>query len=713
MKQHTDISQIPDLHDRQDIQELERKILAFRNGVMHEDRFRHYRLTRGVYGQRQTGVQMFRTKIPFGRLTADQLVRIADLAEQHTNGNLHLTTRQNIQLHHIKLEDTPAIWAALAETGVNAREACGNTVRNFTASATAGIDPEEPFDVTPYAYSAYKFFLRNAICQDMGRKIKIAFSSSNKDSAYTYFHDFGFIPRIDAATGTHGFKVVVGGGLGAQSLVALTAYEFLAGDQIIPFLAAAIRVFDRYGERQKRFKARLKFLVQELGLEEFLRLVDSEKAGLISLVFPIEEYDEMSNENKTAPGEEIPFDLPAYDTWRSTSVFEQKQRGWNGIHIRVPLGNLQANEARAVASIAKEFAADDIRITVNQGLLLRFVAPENLPAVFNRLHLIGLARPGFGSTVDVTACPGTDTCNLGVTNSTGLAQILEELIANEFPELISEKDIQIKISGCMNSCGQHMGAQIGFHGSSIKVGKDVLPAMQVVLGGGVDHNGVGNVAEKIIKIPTKRIPQAVRDVLNFYRENKLPAESFNDHFNRQGKHAFYELLKPLGSATNLISEDFRDWGQDNSEGYVRAIGVGECAGVSYDLVSAIILDAHEKISLAQQSFQADQFGDCLYHSYTAFVIAAKALLLHREIMCNTHIGIIRDFQKEYGADPFFALTILFEEYVLSFNKVTPTQELADAYLDEAIRFVQNADSYRTKATSAVEDALVVNAYYKA
>ena len=258
---------------RKDILELQANIRAFRKGEFPEERFRHYRLTRGVYGQRQQGVQMFRTKIPFGKLTADQLIAIANTSEKYATGNLHLTTRQNIQYHYVKLEDSPAVWTALAQAGVTAREACGNTVRNLTASAKAGIDPDELFDVSPYVQASFEYFLRNPICQDMGRKIKPAFSSSDKDSAFTYFHDFGFIPRIKIENGEEirGFKVVVGGGLGAQSMVAKTAYEFLHEDEIIPFMEAGIRVFDRYGERKTRMKARLKFLIKKIGLENYLQ----------------------------------------------------------------------------------------------------------------------------------------------------------------------------------------------------------------------------------------------------------------------------------------------------------------------------------------------------------------------------------------------------------------------------------------------------------
>src|SRR5690606_1169497 len=258
-----------------------------------EYKFKTNRQTSGVYGQRQLGVQMLRIKIPYGRLTGEQLIRIADVSEEYTNGNLHTTTRQNIQLHFVHLEDTPEMWAKMEEKGITVKEACGNTVRGITGSALAGIDPDELFDVSPYAESVFQYFLRNPVNQEMGRKNKIGFSSSDKDTGYTYFQDFGFIPRIKVVDGkeVRGFKVVIGGGLGAQPYIAPTAYEFLEEDQVIPFIEAGLRVFDGYGEREKRFKARMKFLLDEkrgLGLEGFMNLVEIERTAIAHESYPID-----------------------------------------------------------------------------------------------------------------------------------------------------------------------------------------------------------------------------------------------------------------------------------------------------------------------------------------------------------------------------------------------------------------------------------------
>ena len=462
--------------DKIDILELEKRIQKFREGLIDEERFKLYRLTRGVYGQRQLGVQMFRIKIPYGSLNSEQLIRIADVSDKYATGNLHLTTRQDIQLHYVKLDDSPSVWTELAEKKITAREACGNTVRNVTASAEAGIDPLEPFDVAPYAHAVAHYFMRNPICQEMGRKIKPAFSSSNRDTALTFMHDFGFIPKINEKV--RGFKVVIGGGLGAQAMFAHTAFEFLPEDQLIPFLEAALRIFDRYGEREKRHKARLKFLIKDLGVDHFLQLVEDEKRSLGFSTYPIEtEQIKVIPPLNFIPKITAVKNREKFDKWIITNTFEQKQKGFYGVYIKVFLGDLSSEKARYLARIVRKYAADDIRITISQNILLRYVREEHLSELFTILDGYGFAEPGYDSIADITACPGTDTCNLAVTNSTGLAGVLETMLKVEYPELLLEQHIKIKISGCMNACGQHMIANIGFHGSSIKKQALVIPAM--------------------------------------------------------------------------------------------------------------------------------------------------------------------------------------------------------------------------------------------
>ena len=694
-----------------DLVELKDKISKFKNNEIPEERFKAFRLARGVYGQRQQGVQMFRLKLPFGKITPDQLETIANLSEKYTNGNLHFTTRQNIQLHYVKLEDTPEMWEALEKVGVTTREACGNTVRNVTASPFAGIDANEPFDVAPHSQAVFEYFLRNPICQDMGRKIKMAFSSSEEDSAFTFIHDFGFIPKVK--DGQRGFKVIVGGGLGAQAFMGLVAYEFLPENQIIPFIEAGLRVFDRYGERERRHKARLKYLIEPkkgIGLDAFMELVEEERKAIANKSYEIDEHlvkQDIPQNDREPVIESIEDE--EYKTWFETNVQEQKQAGFYSVKVRIPLGNLDAERARKLAELTRNWASNDIRIALNQGVILKFVKLEHVPSVYQGLKELNLSNPGFDTLADVTACPGTDTCNLGVTNSTSLALVLEEMIRDEFPHLVDESNIKIKISGCMNSCGQHMVANIGFHGSSIKYDGKVAPAQQVVIGGGVEDGGTTFIAEKVIKIPTKRIPDTVRTLLLDYEANAEESEYFNEYFRRQGKMYFYDLLKSLADPSTLSAEGFQDWGY--TDDFVPEIGVGECAGVMLDLVGTIFNDARERLDSGREALEVERWADAIYYAYNGFIIGAKATLLDNDIQCNTHKGIIEDFQKHIVDEGLVSLPTSFSELVLQINKHEPSEEFATRFYNQAVEFLNGVIALRDSSTEV--DKLVINEFYKA
>ncbi len=708
------MSELLSKESKADVLELQDKIERFKRGEIPEERFKAFRLTRGVYGQRQADVQMFRLKLPYGKISSDQLRTIAGLSEKYTNGKLHFTTRQNIQLHYIKLVDTPEIWEELESSGLTARESCGNTVRNITASPFAGIDPEEPFDVSPYVQAVFEYFLRNPVCQDMGRKIKMAFSASERDAAFTYIHDFGFIPKIE--DGVRGFKVVVGGGLGAQPFVAETAYDFLPAGQVIPFIEAGLRVFDRYGEREKRQKARLKYLIDPkkgIGLDEFLRLVEEEKTSLPYKTYEIEAQDKEFEQPLHYNVSTIKLsDQQAFELWRETNTFQQKQSDYYGVTVRIPLGNISAAVARSLATIAENYATNDIRITVNQGILFRFVPEENLQFIYSELHLLGLHQPGFDTLADVTACPGTDTCNLAVTDSTHISLVLEDLIRDEYPHLVAESNIKIKISGCMNSCGQHMIANIGFHGSSIKSEGKVAPAMQVVLGGGVDRDGKGFVAEKVIKVPTKRIPNVVRTLLEEYELNAEEGEYFNDFFQRKGKIYFYDLLKHLSDNSTFRDEDFQDWGKQVD--FLPEIGVGECAGVMLDLVGTILQDSEDHLLKSKKALVDNEWASAIYSAYNSLVIGAKAILLGEDVRCNTHKGIINDFQEKIYAADLIRLDRPYDELVLQINKHEPTEAFAYSYVDQANDFLRKIVDFRkSKQVVLNDDQVVVSSHYKA
>ncbi len=678
----------------QDIIALEKKIRLFRDGKIDDEKFRSLRLARGIYGQRQPGVQMVRIKLPFGRITTKQLRRIADISDEYASSNLHATTRQDIQIHFVSLDRTPELWAKLEKDEITLREACGNTVRNITASPTAGIDPKELFDISPYAYETFKYFLRNPICQEMGRKFKIAFSSSEEDTAYTFIHDLGFIPRIE--NGRRGFKVVIGGGLGANPYLAQTAFEFLDADQLIPFTESTLRVFDRFGERNRRMKARLKFLLDEIGLPELMKLIEEERIALKNKVYPID-YDAYPDPN-------IPDFVPTYaievsneakyQQWLDTNVITQKQEGFFGVYVKLPLGNLSSDRARRFADIVDSFASNELRITVNQGYLIRFVRPEVLRHLFFALDAIGLAEPAFESLADVTAFPGTESSNLGISDSTQISLELERVIREEFPDLIHNTDIKIKISGCPNSCGQHGLAGIGFHGSSIKdkQGK-ILPALVVLLGGGKLKDGAGIISDKIIKIPSRRGPDALRLLLNDYDTNGFEGEYYHDYFQRLGRNHFYTLLKPLGDITQTVPVEYIDWGQERN--FVLHTAVGECAGVIIDLVSTLLLETEEKIAWSKEAIASGLYADGIYHSYSAFINTAKALLLSREIKPSTQIQTLNDFQHHFVDSGAFPFVGDFKEHVLRINKHEPTAEFAGEFVADAVKFMEDAFAYRS------------------
>ena len=675
-----------------DIIELEKKIRLFKEGNIDEENFRSLRLARGVYGQRQPGVQMIRIKLPYGKVSSRQLRRISDVADEYSTGRLHITTRQDIQIHYVDLERTPELWAQLEKDQVTLREACGNTVRNVTASETAGIDREEPFDVSPYAQAVFEYFLRNPIGQELGRKFKVSFSSTDADTGLSYMHDLGFIARI--RDDIRGFQVMLGGGLGSQPRHADLLYEFLPTDKIIPLMEGVIRVFDRYGERKRRARARMKFLLKDIGLDGFKELLDSESKALEHQTYPIDHrsYPAVNISQKTAPQVEL-ADQNAFEQWKATNLVSQKQEGFVGIGIKVLLGDFYTDKARQLADLVEEYAAGEIRLSLRQNILIPYVAEEALPFFYNELSKLGFTEPGYNKALDITACPGTDTCNLGIASSTGIARELERVIKAEYPHYINNPDVVIKISGCMNACGQHTMAHIGFQGMSVRTpDKLVAPALQVLLGGGNFGNGNGRFADKVIKIPSKRGPDALRLILDDYE--KYGFGSYEEYYEEKGEKYFYELLKPLASIENLQPDDFIDWG--NTERYKKAIGVGECAGVVIDLVATLMFESEEKIQLASEKLQENKWAASIYYSYSAFVNTAKALLTSENTKTNTHSSIIKDFNALFVENGKFPLTDSFEDLVLQLNKKEPTEEFAVQYIKEADNFLREAKRFRQK-----------------
>jgi len=660
-----------------DIIELEKKIFEFKNLQIDEQKFRSLRLARGVYGQRQFGVQMIRIKLPYGKVSSKQLRRIAGVSDEFSNGNLHITTRQDIQIHHVSLDRTPELWAELEKDEITLREACGNTVRNVTASDKAGIDIEEQFDITPYAHAFFEYFLRNPICQDMGRKIKVSFSSSEKDDALSFIHDLGFIPVLK--DGKHAFKVLIGGGIGSQPKAAHVVHEALDADQLIPFSEAVIRVFDRRGERNKRNKARLKFLIESEGVEQFLQWVEEETNALPYTTYPIE-YKEEEIRSTNLYNSSVDISSKKYQDWIETNVFEQKQKGLFAVGIPVVTGDFSSDTARKLADIIDSFCGSDLRLSIGQSILLKSIQKENLPALYQALNELGFTRIGFHKINDITSCPGTSTCNLGIGSSMGLANELQSLIENDYSQLIQQRALTIKISGCMNGCGQHTIANIGFQGMTLKAGERIAPATQILLGGGVLSNGKGRFADKVLKTPSKRVPEVLRWILNDFTQNTDNNTLFTDYYDQKGTDYFYQNLKKFSSTEDLVDSDFIDWGNDQY--YKKEIGIGECAGVTIDLVQTLIFDAQESFELALESLENKSWSDSIYHSYATQIRAAKALLTKSNSKINTHESIIESFDEVY---PEFknVFQFKFQDLIRLINTNKPTELFAKAYSDQA------------------------------
>jgi sulfite reductase (ferredoxin) len=488
---------------------------------------------------------------------------------------------------------------------------------------------------------------------------------------------------------------MLGGGLGSQPSHAELLSDFVPANQIIPMTEGVLRIFDRYGERAKRLKARMKFLIKEIGKDEFLRLVEEEKKALS---YQTVEIDTTAFEGPIpAPALEVPKvtieDVAAFEAWKKSNVITQKQAGYVAIGIKVALGDFYTDKARALAHLIKNYGANELRFTLRQDILIRNIKEENLPFFYQELAKLDFVTLGYNTINDVTACPGTDTCNLGIASSTGIAVELERVLATEYPQYSNNQEITIKISGCMNACGQHNMAEIGFQGMSINSGKLVAPALQVLLGGGNLGNGQGRFSDKVIKIPSRRGPEALRLILNDFQAN-ANGQSFLNYYDAKGEKYFYEFLKPLADVTNLTEADFVDWG--NADNYVKAVGVGECAGVVIDLVATLLVEAKDKLTFSQEAVNDQKWSDSIYLTYAGFVNAAKALLLAEKQKTNHHAGIIDLFDTVFVETKKIQLATTFNELVYQIKANEPSEAFAKQYLEQATAFFATIEEYREK-----------------
>ena len=561
-----------------EIRVFEERIQQLRSGAITEDQFRPFRLKHGTYGQRQAGVQMLRVKIPAGILTPAQLRTLAKIGDTYSTGRGHVTTRENVQFHFVQLENVPTVMRLLAEAGLTTREACGNTVRNVTGCPLAGICPGEVFDVTPYALGVSRYLLRHPEFHDLPRKFKIAFSGCEDDGncAVAGIHDVGLIAQVSGSNGAahRGFKVLVGGGLGSLPTEASLLTDFLPEEELLPTIEAILRVFVETGNRKNKFKARMKFVLRDKGIEQFRRLV-AEKRKISQA--PAEVFTVASKIQPAlvsiapAPPANRAAD-PEYARWTEHNLMPQRQAGFGAVWIKLPAGTLFSHQMRGLADLLEKNRLTGVRTAINQNLVIPWVPFDRARGLHDGLRELDLATPGARTISDVTGCPGATTCNLGITRSLTLADVLSRELAGENdPEVLK---IHIKISGCPNSCGQHHIADIGFYGNARKIGDQQAPYYQLMLGGQVGADGV-RFARQVMPLPARPIPAVIREILAFYKEARQPGESFSAWTARIPDDAIVGRLRPFAEVQEPSEELFVDWG--DTETYSLKLGRGECA----------------------------------------------------------------------------------------------------------------------------------------
>jgi sulfite reductase (ferredoxin) len=703
-----------------------------KQGKIDEKVFAETRLRRGVYGQRydngqrHDGIQtrtlrypagdltkgpdtawdapgMQRIKVPYGGLTLDQMQVLAELADEYSDGILHVTTRQDFQLHYVHIEDTPDLMRRLAAVDMTTREACGNSVRNVTACPLAGVCRDQTFDVTPYSDATFKFLMGHDDTQDFGRKFKIAFSGcEHHGCALVNMHDLGFLARTKVVDGEEkrGFAMFVGGGLGTVPHQAQLLSDFVPEEEILPVSQAIARVYARLGEKKNRNRARIKFLVSQLGIEEFRRLVFEERAILpqdkrwTSYLSNLSEFEE----TPARPAYSLNGTLlsEVFNEWYETNVYEQRQPGYNVVTVNLPLGDITSRQMFQLIDIARKYVGDNVRTTVEQNIVLRWVADVDLPALYQELVAIGLGDAGAGTIVDITACPGTDTCKLGIASSRGLAGELRRRLAAKnatLPDAV--KELKIKISGCFNSCGQHHVADIGFFGNSRRAGNYKVPHFQVVLGGQWTENA-GSYGLAIGAVPSKNIPDLLDSLTNRYVESRERGETFQSWVTRLGRKEMKAIIDPFTDMPDYEENPlfFRDWG-DSRTYSIDDIGVGECAGEVVSVFSMEISKAESEHFEGLVALDEGRPEEADHHAYQAMLLAARALVRTQyPNVSNDPNDIVQEFRTRfYDTQLFFDKFAggKFAQYFFARHEnppVNPDKHIAHRVVEEAQLFIE-------------------------
>ena len=667
------------------------------SGQVAEDVFTEFRLRHGVYGQRDNGSQMIRVKIPYGGLSAEQLEMLADVAEEFSDYIIHITTRQDVQYHYVDINNTPELMRRLASVGITTKEACGNVVRNVTACPLSGVCNDESFDVTPYAKALSAFLLGHPDGQDFGRKFKISFSGCHDHACgFGQMHDIGVVAVVKEIDGEkkRGFKMFVGGGLGAVPHRAKVLDEFLPVEELLPISQAMAKVFSRLGERKNRNKARMKFVVAKLGIDEFRSQVYAEREKLrhdpewTAYLDDLDELDEAALKPPTQlNGTQKP---DGFEAWYATNVKPQAQPGYAVVQVSLPIGDITADQTRALADIARRYVKDTIRATVEQNIILRWVTMSDLPTVYSELKAIGLGEGHAEKLMDITACPGTDSCKLGISSSRGLAVALRDHFASsEKTENI--KDLRIKISGCPNSCGTHHIANIGFFGSSRRRQGHIAPYYQVMLGGH-DADNAGAYGLAAGKIHGQHIPQFIEHLTGRYLDEKTSDdETFTSYIERLGKPEIKSILKQYDKIPAYEEDPSYYIDTGDTKEFKLQKGVGECAGQLIALVSFKLEEADRLIYEAGVHLEQGEFDDSAERSFEAMIRAADGLLTTEGMQYIDDETTVREFR-----DRFYDTQIFFSAYAEHLFKAVDEkdtaldEEVTHRRVEEATLFIEQA-----------------------
>jgi sulfite reductase beta subunit-like hemoprotein len=572
---------------RQEFDDFDTESTRFLKGELQEDDFIKFRLKQGVYGQRQPDVQMIRVKLPMGGVTPDQLDAFADVIDTYVPLRKgHITTRQNIQMHHIPLPDVAKLMREIAEVGLSSREGCGNTMRNVTGDPRAGTLEGELFDITPYAGAYVRYFVRHPTTQAMPRKVKTAFAATDEDNAITRIHDMAFVPRLK--DGVRGVEIRVGGGTSIMPRLAPTLYEFVELDNgdYLKVTEACMRIFDRQDFlRVNRARARIKVLIDKIGIDAFREMVEEELQGdwVAERDFSLDQILFDHDEEQNAPAKRERYASPNGDArefrrFAQSNVNPQRQPGFSTVEVVVERGDLTPEQLRGLAQIMREFTGGYARTSVQQNLVLRWVRDEAVYELWQRLSEYGLAEAGAGEITDVVSCPGTDSCKLGITSSMGLNQAISERLVQMAIDDELTRRIHIKMSGCPNGCSQHHIANIGFYGASFKVGEHTVPAYIAHIGGAFEGGDVRYGHRLKARLPAKRVPEAVERWIRFYESDRADGEEFNTFVERVGTQEFEARVKDLTMPIEFNLENmnhFIDWTKSSPFEVVR--GEGECA----------------------------------------------------------------------------------------------------------------------------------------